>query len=364
MHSRLTTTVAIGTVGLLLVITGSALVTSAVAAAERTVVVRPGDTLGAIALRYGTTVSELAAANHLANPNLIYAGQRLRIGGSSPSPSTAGTAATAPTTAPQTHIVVAGDTLIGIASRYGTTVSALVTANHLANPNLIYAGERLTVPAVGAGGTRTTSPGRAGSSAPQSARTHLVVAGDSLTGIAAHYGTTVDAIIAVNPRPDPNLIYIGERLTIPTSGAPGSGLPRTLAAQMTAHSGVRSIVAAEAARQGVPVAFALAVAWQESGWRQDLTSVAGAVGVMQLLPTTADWVAQTMLGGPVNVYDTRQNVTAGVRLLEHYLARYHGDRRLALAAYYQGQRSADSQGVLQVSEPYIASVLALEAMLR
>jgi soluble lytic murein transglycosylase-like protein len=111
----------------------------------------------------------------------------------------------------------------------------------------------------------------------------------------------------------------------------------------------------------VPVAFALAVAWHESGWRPGVVSSAGAVGVMQLTPPTADWVGASMLGQRVDLYDARSNVQAGITLLKHYLARYNGDRSLVLAAYYQGQTAADRYGVYAMTRPYIASILALEA---
>jgi soluble lytic murein transglycosylase-like protein len=68
-----------------------------------------------------------------------------------------------------------------------------------------------------------------------------------------------------------------------------------------------------------------------------------------------------MLGHQVNLYDARSNVQAGITLLKHYLARYHGDRSLVLAAYYQGQTAADRYGVYHMTRPYIASILALEA---
>jgi soluble lytic murein transglycosylase-like protein len=111
----------------------------------------------------------------------------------------------------------------------------------------------------------------------------------------------------------------------------------------------------------VPVAFALAVAWHESGWRAGVVSSAGAVGVMQLTPPTADWVGTSMLGQRVDLYDARSNVQAGITLLKHYLARYNGDRSLVLAAYYQGQTAADRYGVYAMTRAYIASILALEA---
>jgi soluble lytic murein transglycosylase-like protein len=134
-------------------------------------------------------------------------------------------------------------------------------------------------------------------------------------------------------------------------------------AQLVARrAAVGGVIAEEARQLGVPTAFALAVAWQESGWQQEVVSSAGAVGVMQLLPTTADWVGEAMLGTAVDPRDLRQNVRAGVRLLAHYLDRYEGDRAKVLAAYYQGQTAVDRHGIYAVSRPYIAAIAALEAL--
>ncbi len=95
----------------------------------RTYTVRPGDTLWAIARRYGTTVEALVQANGIADPNLIYVGQVLRV-----------------PAAAVTYTVRPGDTLWAIARRYGTTVEALVQANGIADPNLIYVGQVLRIP--------------------------------------------------------------------------------------------------------------------------------------------------------------------------------------------------------------------------
>jgi LysM repeat protein len=129
---------------------------------QTTHVVQPGENLFRIALQYGTTWPVLAAANNISNPNLIYVGQVLIIpsGGVAPQPQPQPTQA--PQTTPQTYVVVAGDTLTGIALRFGTTVNALVQANGIVNPNLIYVGQVLNIP----GGTApapvpqpTTAPG-------------------------------------------------------------------------------------------------------------------------------------------------------------------------------------------------------------
>ena len=91
-----------------------------------------GDTLWSIARRYHTTVAAIAQLNHVENPDRIYVGQILTL----PSPVSI-----------RTYSVVWGDTLWGIARRYGTSVAAIAEENHLANPNLIYVGQILRIPA-------------------------------------------------------------------------------------------------------------------------------------------------------------------------------------------------------------------------
>jgi soluble lytic murein transglycosylase-like protein len=145
-------------------------------------------------------------------------------------------------------------------------------------------------------------------------------------------------------------------------GGPTAAMPADMAAVVHARGHIGRMIVAEARRQGVPPAFALAVAWQESGWQPGVVSWAGAIGVMQMLPATGEWVGSAMLGHQVNLWDPAQNVKAGVRLLKHYLARYGGSRPLALAAYYQGQAAADRYGVFPVSRPYIASIQRLEQL--
>jgi soluble lytic murein transglycosylase-like protein len=135
-----------------------------------------------------------------------------------------------------------------------------------------------------------------------------------------------------------------------------------MAALVAARADIGAIVEAEARAQGVPVAFALAVAWQESGWQAGVVSGAGAVGVMQITPPTADWVGRSMLHGSVKLYDARSNVRAGVQLLKHYLARYENNKPLVLAAYYQGQTAADRHGIYPMTRSYVSSILALEAI--
>src|SRR5918999_5231480 len=323
-------------------------------ASEPTVTVQPGDTLSGIAVEYGVRVEELTALNALRDPNRIFVGQQLRLVAAEPpvaaEPAAVGAAAT--------HTVAAGENLTRIARRYGTTVAAIVAANAIANPSRIFAGQQLAIPGLPA----PTAPvpdaaAPAAVVAPVSApaATHTVAAGENLTRIAGRYGTTVAAIVAANGIANPSRIFAGRQLVIP--GVPAAAAP----AVPDGREEVRAMIIEESGRFGVPPALALAVAWHESGWRQAAVSSAGAIGIMQLLPTTADWVGEAMLGEPVHIHDARSNVRAGVRLLAHYLARYAGDRELVLAAYYQGQTAADRYGAYVSSRPYIASIVALEA---
>ena len=342
---------------LVAVIAGAAIAVPA-AATDRVVIVQPGDTLSEIALKEGVSLAQLKALNGIADANRIYAGQRLRVTGKVGS-ATAATAAAAP--AARIHVVARGETLSGIARHYGSTVTAIAKANGITRPSLIRAGQRLAIPGqASALATVATAPAVA-APAP---RVHVVARGETLSGIAKHYGSTVTAIAKANGITRPSLIRVGQRLTIPGSAAPSAGMmPASIASSMAGRADVAAIIRASAKAHGVPVAFALAVAWQESGWRANVVSHAGAVGVMQLTPATAEWVATTMLGHGIKLRDARSNVEAGVVLLRHYLDRYHGDRRLTLAAYYQGQTATDRHGVYRMTRPYIASILALEKLL-
>lgn len=126
---------------LALLVMAMTLTPPATAASPSFVVVRFGDTLFAIAARSGTTVDALMRANGIPNANFVYAGQRLVIPGARYVPASANPAPTG-----SVYVVNPGDALGTIAARYGTTVSAMLRANGLSNPNFIYPGQRLNVP--------------------------------------------------------------------------------------------------------------------------------------------------------------------------------------------------------------------------
>ena len=94
-------------------------------------IVRYGDTLSGIASRYGTTWQNLQRLNGLNNPNWIYPGQRIRVAGT--------------VSAKRTYKVRYGDTLSGIAYRYGVNVYTLARNNRIRNVNLIFPGQKLSL---------------------------------------------------------------------------------------------------------------------------------------------------------------------------------------------------------------------------
>ena len=155
--------------------------------ADGTYTVKSGDTLSAIANDFGVTVDQLVRWNNISNPNLITVGQILYFSDKSSSGSGSGI----------TYVVQAGDTLSGIAARFGTTVANLVSLNNISDPNLIYVGQVLKIPSSG-----------------NSSRTYTVQAGDTLSYIAAKFGTTVANLVTLNNISDPNLIYVGQVLYV------------------------------------------------------------------------------------------------------------------------------------------------------
>ena len=152
-----------------------------------TYTVQRNDNLTEIANRFGTTVAELVRLNNIANPNLIYPGQVLIIrenGGSTPPSGTT------------TYTVQRNDTLSEIAARFGTTVNALTLANGIADPDLIYPGQVLVIPTGGC------------------VDNYIVQRGDTLSGIAQRFGTTVARLASLNNIRNTDRIYIGQVLSL------------------------------------------------------------------------------------------------------------------------------------------------------
>ena len=103
------------------------------------------------------------------------------------------------------YTVQSGDTLSGIAARYGVSRETLIDANQLSYPNRLVVGQALVIPEVGGD-------------------LHTVARGETLFTIAEQYGTTVEEIMAANPSiANPSILYVGQQIVIPGgTAAPGA----------------------------------------------------------------------------------------------------------------------------------------------
>ncbi len=120
-------------------------------------------------------------------------------------------------------------------------------------------------------------------------------------------------------------------------------------------------IAAIAAENGVPASLAEAIAWQESGWNNDEVSGIGAVGVMQIVPSTWTWIDQYLTPSvPLGTASAAENIRAGVLLLHELLAVTGDDYAMAIAGYYQGLASVKAHGMYPDTRQYVDDVLALQ----
>jgi len=168
-------------------------------------IVQQGETLFAIAERYGVSVDAITHTNGVADPRQIYVGQRLVIPGDS---TNASVAETAP------YMFQAGDTLASIAKRYGTTWQTLARLNGLVAPNVILAGQIIYVPALhkptdGAGGTKVTA------TPTNSGAAYIVHADDTLLRIALRYDVPPWALAVASHIANPALLYPGQEIIAP-----------------------------------------------------------------------------------------------------------------------------------------------------
>lgn len=154
--------------------------------------VKRGDTLYKIAREYNVTVSQIVSWNNIQNRNLIYPGQVLKIITDYKHQYTDNISS-------DTYVVKKGDTLYKIASKYGVTISNLVSWNNIQNPNLIYPGEVITIK----------------SSNNSHLFKYVVKKGDTLSYIGVLYNTSVYELVTINNIKNANFIYVGQILYIP-----------------------------------------------------------------------------------------------------------------------------------------------------
>ena len=183
--------------------------------------------------------------------------------------------------------------------------------------------------------------------------THLVLAGESFFSIAQRYRISPLLLARENGLTLASVIVPGQKLVLPREAVAVASEPAVAASPDV----IRGALDHWSAVYGVDPRLARAVAWMESGFQQDVVSDVGAIGVMQLLPGTWAWL-DTLIGVKTpRTYDG--NIRAGVRYLRWLLDGFGGDRRLALAGYYQGAAAVRERGLFDDTKRYVRVILQL-----
>jgi len=268
-----------------------------------------------------------------------------------------------------THPVQPGETLSGIAAVHGVSADAIAAASGLAPEGGVMAGSELTIPEPDPSAPASAAaeaPGTADAEAPDPLGAYTVQPGDTLSSLAARAGTTIEAIAAMNGLDPAAALVSGTALKLPTGSQTGGGEPQPATAvvegagpEPVGGSVDAAQIADLAAQHGVPADLASAIAWQESGFDNDVVSSANARGVMQVLPGTWDWIQANLTDGRLDTASAVDNVHAGVLYLDRMLEMSGGDPATAAAGYYQGMASVQRIGMLPETQRYVANVLAL-----
>jgi soluble lytic murein transglycosylase-like protein len=272
------------------------------------------------------------------------------------------------------HVVQPGETLWSIAAANNFTTRSLAAANGLSETSPVVLGSTIQIPSVAEGTAALQKAGivpapaaaPVAASAPKPMGGYIVRPGDTLSGLAARAGVSVQQMAFMNGLQPNAMLIAGSPLKLPT-GAP---VPTTAAAPSVVEAATpaptpgrvsAADIATVAGRNGVPGSLASAIAWQESGFNNAMVSSANARGVMQVMPGTWTWVQKNLALRRLDPANPIDNVGAGVLYLGNLLKQTGGDPAMAAAAYYQGLGSVRRIGMLPETRRYVASVLALRS---
>ncbi len=173
------------------------------------VTVKPGETLGEIAERYGVSVNRLMQANGIKDPTLVQIGQQLVIPGQGSSGRRGG-GSEGSRASGGSYTVKSGETLGEIAERLGVSVNRLMQANGISDPTLVQIGQRLVIP-----GRRAASRSGGGGGGGARGGSYTVQSGETLGEIAERYNTSVNRLMQLNGISDPSLLQAGTKIMVP-----------------------------------------------------------------------------------------------------------------------------------------------------
>jgi LysM repeat protein len=349
--------------------TASAFVPVIVPAAPSAAVytVKPGDTLSGIAAAHGVSLASVFATNNMGMATIIYPGQAIKVDGAA-APAAKPAEAPAPASAAGSYTVRPGDTLSRIAAVHGVSLASVLAANNLEMRSIIYPGQTIklaatSAPAPAPVATPAPAPAPKPAAPAPAAGSYVVKAGDTLSRVASAHGVSLAAVLAANNLEMRSIIYPGQ--TIKLSGAATSApapapaapapAPKPATPTRISFATVKQMVADTARSMGVEVSLALAIAEQESGFRQHVVSSAGAIGTMQVMPTSGKW-ASDLVGRTLDLNIAQDNITAGVAIIRS-LVKTSPSLEIAIASYYQGQYSVLNRGMYDDTKVYVAQVL-------
>jgi LysM repeat protein len=325
--------------------------------APRFDVVRPGDTLGGSARRFGFTPTTLAAQNGVTDRTIVRATHVLHrwfvdmqvMTTARPTPGAASAITSGHVCASGTYTVRPGDSLWTIALSFHVAVAALAAANGMTDPSLLPTGITLCIPPATAAPLAApqlpAQPSATTTGGPTN--TYVVRPGDTLSGIGQALGFTARALAQANG------------LDLATPIRPGQLLyyPGTVDTEFSPAQLVGAVLAQQAAVVGVDCALLKAVAWRESNWRM-VDAPDGGIGVMQLMPDTVGWLKRYYIPGPWDPHDLTANVHAGAVLLLLYSRLYGGDMARIIAAYHGGMGALSQPNASAEMARYVSAVIA------
>lgn len=218
---------------------------------------------------------------------------------------------------------------------------------------------------------------------------YVVKPGDTLWAISRANGISVSKLAAANHMRPTDLLLIGKTLNIPgavtpTASAPSATTtatqpaanPWTFCSTFQASKGPWGVLPSQlrsspkrlalqalfikwANHYNLSLALLEGIAWQESGWQQGVISPVGAIGTGQIMPKTANFIVNNIIGAPMNINSVSDNIRMSAAFLG-YLSELEGNNLCAtIAAYYEGPLNLAHYGVFAETQQYVASVEAL-----
>jgi Transglycosylase SLT domain/LysM domain len=192
-----------------------------------------------------------------------------------------------------------------------------------------------------------------------------VVAGDTMGNISHYYRVNIWIIARANSIRNINLIYVGQNFCIPhaakraISGIQSNGKVRWYAYNALEWSNRRqtnTLIRRAATRHGLSANLMLAIAWQESGWTQHVIARDGGIGVMQVMPYTAQSLNR-QVHGHYDPYKLGDNIELGAIYLKSLSHGFHGNLTRIISAYNEGGWNVEHRGIF--NWPYVRNVRVL-----